>query len=215
MARARCAHGHHPRRHTSRRLPTGGRGFEGFQGRRGGPRPGRRRLGKNYRSAESDPGVCMDIVDHMVNQGWADVYPSVLQARVASELWEASFVAGFGASPASELRREGLLFWLAWFPGCARSSGGLSAATAGRAPPLLVAKRPRNHRLLHICCNFGAVGTHSVVVRFLQNRPPGPHQGTLLSRASASGAPQCIRRCFPLGHRGYSNRRRSTSPVAR
>ena len=117
---------------------------------------------ENYRPAESDPGVCLDILGHMVNQGWADVYPSVLQARVASELWEASFVAGFGASPALELRREGLLFWLAWFPGCARSSGGLWAATAGRAPPLLVAKRPRNHRLLHMCCNFGAVGTHSV-----------------------------------------------------
>ena len=36
---------------------------------------------ENYRSAESDPEVCMDILDRMVRQGWADSYPSVSQAR--------------------------------------------------------------------------------------------------------------------------------------
>ena len=163
----------------------------------------------------------MDILGQRVNQGWADVYPSVLQARVASELWEASFVAGFGASPALELRREGLLFWLAWFPGCARSSGGplggdgRQGTTAPRrqapsqpqaAPHLLQLRRCR-HSFRWLCAFFkiGLQGLVSICGII----------GTLLFRASASGAPQCIRRCSPLGHRGYSNRRRSTSPVAR
>ena len=31
---------------------------------------------ENYRSAESDPEVCKDLLDRMVRQGWAESYPT-------------------------------------------------------------------------------------------------------------------------------------------